>query len=143
MKILKSGKIKLESGDFRLGNFVITEEEGHVKVQDISRTIVFRIGKGIAQGQLLSMMLNEAREGIDKGLKNYVAVMYSVLVCVPDNTFLQEVFTSVSHCLERNKALYSLKDDISDEEDKQIIEEEKERQWAEEEARRVVTETQD
>ena len=139
MKILKSGKIKLEEGDYRISNFVISDESEHVKVQDISRTVVFRISKSIAQGQLLSMLLEDARKGgSTKGLESYIAVMYSALVCVPDATFLNEVLKSVRQCLDRNKAVYSVKDDISKEDDDIILEEEKERLRAEDEVREAV-----
>lgn len=124
MKIVK-GKVKLDKRDYRVGNFVYSDEGDYIKMQDINRTVVHRIEKRIAKGQLLDMMLS-APEEHKKGLECYAVMMYNVLCVVPDPVFYNDMSSAVLACVNRHKNIYGIKEDISDEEDKAILREERE-----------------
>ena len=123
MKI-QNGKIKLDSRDTRIGNFVYTLEPEHIKVQDISLTITHRIHRKIAKGQLLEMML-EDKEKYKNDLHNYATIMYNFLCTAPDVQFYQDINNAVLACINRNKDLYGIKEDITPSEDAKILQEEK------------------
>ena len=46
----KNGKIKLEKGDIRVGNFVLSVEEQHIKVQDLNKYFTLRFHKRMPVG---------------------------------------------------------------------------------------------
>ena len=124
MKIL-NGKIKLDKRDTRVGNFVYTLEENHIKVQDISLTITHRIHRGIAKAQLLEMMLEDPKK-YETDLHNYATLIYNVLCTVPDATLYDDLNKAVLACINRHKDVYGIKEDITPAEDAKILQDEKE-----------------
>lgn len=132
MKV-KKGKVKLEKGDRRVGNFVYSREKAHVKLQDIGGLFSFRVGEQLLAGQMLMSVLDDGGENF---LGNYAAVMYNTICCVPDVEFLTALQGAVRDCLNRHKDLYGLKDDLTEEEDAKILREEVELAEAEAEARK-------
>lgn len=124
MKIL-NGKIKLDKRDTRVGNFVYTLEENHIKVQDISLTITHRIHRGIAKAQLLEMMLEDPKK-YETDLHNYATLIYNFLCTVPDATLYDDLNKAVLACINRHKDVYGIKEDITPAEDAKILQEEKE-----------------
>ena len=87
MKI-KDGKIKLEKNDIRVGNFVLSIEKQHIKVQDLNQCFVLRFHKRMPVGIWLDSLIKRGDDGNDS-LRTYIAVMWSVLSVVPDNDYLQ------------------------------------------------------
>lgn len=138
MKII-NGKLKLDKRDVRVGNFVFTLEPDYIKVQDISLTVTHRISRNIARGQLLGMLLAEP-EKYERDLRNYAALMFNLLCTVPDAEFYDDIYRASVRCVNRHKDIYGIKDDISEEEDAQIVREEKELHEAVEEIKSVVGE---
>lgn len=132
MKV-KNGKVKLEKGDRRVGNFVYSREKAHVKLQDIGGLFSFRVSDGLLAGRMMMEVLDDGGEAF---LGNYAAVMYNTICCVPDVEFLTALQTAVRDCLNRHKDLYGLKDDLTDDEDAKILKEEVELAEAEEEVRK-------
>lgn len=124
MKIL-NGKIKLDKRDTRVGNFVYTLEENHIKVQDISLTVTHRIHRGIAKAQLLEMMLEDPKK-YETDLHNYATLIYNFLCTVPDATLYDDLNKAVLACINRHKDVYGIKEDITPAEDAKILQEEKE-----------------
>lgn len=124
MKIL-NGKIKLDKRDIRVGNFVYTMEPEHIKVQDISLTITHRIHRGIAKAQLIEMMLEDPKK-YQNELHNYATIMYNLLCTAPDATFYEDISKAVLDCVNRHKDVYGIKDNITPEENAQILQEERE-----------------
>lgn len=124
MKIL-NGKIKLDKRDTRVGNFVYTLEDNHIKVQDISLTITHRINRHIAKGQLLEMMLEDPKK-YQNDLHNYATLMYNFLCTVPDASLYEDINKAVLACINRHKDVYGIKEDITPAEDAKILQEEKE-----------------
>ena len=132
MKV-KKGKVKLEKGDRRVGNFVYSREKAHVKLQDIGGLFSFRVGEQLLAGQMLMSVIDDGGEAF---LGNYAAVMYNTICCVPDVEFLTALQGAVRDCLNRHKDLYGIKEDITEEEDAKILREEVELAEAEAEARK-------
>lgn len=124
MRISK-GRVRLDGRDVRVGNFVYTDEDGYVKLQDISRTVVQRISKDTAKGRLLSLMLSAPEESA-KFLEAYAAVSYNFLGVVVDPRLLVEVNAATVACLNRHGDVYGMKDDVTAEEDAAVLREERE-----------------
>lgn len=111
MKI-KKGKVKLESGDIRVGNFVFHPEKHHVKMCDVNDTISFRISVFTTNGRMLKMAMDGKK--LD-ALQNYAIVMYNALGVAFDNTLLEDLNNAAISCMERHKDLYGIEDKPSDE----------------------------
>ena len=127
MKV-KNGKIKLEPGEKRIGNFVIKDEKEHMKLFDINQVFTHRARKDVPVG----MFLEDAYKTLDdekvkNGIGNWIAVIFTAFSVVPDMKFLEEVYAASEACMKRQPEAYGLpKQDISDEEDAKVIEEERE-----------------
>lgn len=131
---IKDGKLKLSKRDYRVGNFVVSDEDSHIKVQDISRMVSFRVSKMIPKGQLLLSMVKDRQ---DTALQNYIAVAYNFLGTIPDLEMLQRVNEECVACLERHKEFYGVSDNVSEEEDREMLEDAKEMVQAGEDFARV------
>lgn len=124
MRIVK-GKLKLDKRDTRVGNFVFTLEPEYVKVQDISQTVAHRIARHLPRGRMLEMMLEDSKEH-EKALQNYAVVSFCALSVIPDAQFFEDIYRAAGDCVERHKEFYGVKDDITAEEDADILNEERE-----------------
>ena len=110
MKI-KNGKIKLEKNDIRIGNFVLSVEEQHIKVQDLNKFFTLRFNKRMPVGIWLDNMANMARadENAVDSLKTYIAVIWSVLTVVPDSEYVQALVDDAQEGLKRHPEWYGKK----------------------------------
>ena len=126
MKIT-NGKIKLDERDKRFGNFVIQVEPEYVKVCDIAMTFTYRVRRNIPIGIFLETIYNDmGPDSKNRGIHNYVSILWAVLAVVPDNEFLETVYAAAVDCMRRNPELYGVPaKEVTDEEDKTIIEQEK------------------
>lgn len=134
MKV-KKGKMKLQRGDVRVGNFVFHAEKEHYKVQDINGVFSLRLYGGMPAAMMMRTGLSDP-QGNENFLHGYAAVMYNVLSCVPDEEYLKAVNEAAIACVNRHKEFYGIKDDVTAEEDAAIVKEEKELEEAVEEARK-------
>lgn len=134
MKIRKDGTLKLSKGDKRVGNFVLSVENGHYKLQDIGGLFSIRVSTALVAGRMIQECMGDGESSAF--LHNYAAVMYNVACCVPDIELLNELQNSVRECVNRHKEFYGLKEDLTKEEDDKILEEEVELAKAEEEVRK-------
>ena len=132
MKV-KRGKVKLEKGDRRVGNFVYHRESGHYKLQDIGGVMSIRVSNVLLAGRMISEVFDDGGENF---LANYATTMYNVIGCVPDVEYLTALHKCAVDCINRHKDLYGVKDDISAEEDAVILREERELAEAEAEVRK-------
>lgn len=110
MRISQDGKIKLASNEKRLGNFIIKNEEHHVKVFDISQVFTYRVRKTTAVGKFLEMYYVNLADGNDfaTGLKNYITVLYAVHSTVPDLEFLNRIYEVSEACMKRHPEVYGI-----------------------------------
>lgn len=132
MKV-KRGKVKLEKGDRRVGNFVYHREPAHYKLQDIGGLVSVRISNALLAGRMIAEVMDDGGENF---LHNYAASVYNVMGCVPDVEFLGELNKCVRECINRHKELYGIKDDLTEAEDAIILKEERELAEAEAEVRK-------
>ena len=105
MKISKDGKIKLEKGEIRVGNFFAKRESGHIRLTDIHGVFSVRFSTRIPAGAWLDALMKLGKERGDS-LKAYVATLWSALSVVPDQAFLDSLFRAVKDCLERHRDWY-------------------------------------
>lgn len=123
----KTGKIKLEDGEKRNGNFVVKKEKLHMKIFDISELFSYRVATHIPIGRFLEASYEDmAQEDTHKGIGNYIGVMWTVLATVPDVQFLTEIYEAAVACMKRNPGCYGLPDhELTQEEHDAILESEK------------------
>lgn len=130
MKI-KNGKVKLEPGDVRVGNFVYSRVGERIMLSDIGGIFTMGLDKDATfAGQMLFEIYGMAKDG-DKGslhyLATYAAVMMNVCSVVPVEKPEFSWFGRINEVCEEGygymKDLYNLKDDISDDEDRKILNE--------------------
>lgn len=116
-----NGKLKLEERDRRVGNFVVTSETNHYKIQDINTVQSHRFAKTSLIGQAMTVMMRGENE---KFLASWINIMMLVYSVVPDVEFLTEIMDAANRCIERHReGFYG--PEVSDEEDKKILEEQK------------------
>lgn len=107
MKV-KNGKYKLEKNDIRVGNFVLSVEEQHIKVQDLNKFFTLRFHKRMPVGIWLDSLIKRGDEGKDS-LKTYIAVIWSVLSVIPDSEYMQALVDDAQEGLERHPEWYGKK----------------------------------
>ena len=123
----KNGKVKLERGETRVGNFFFKAEKDHIKVQDLSTMVSFRIARSVAVGMWLDAMLSRGKEGEDT-LHIYAASMFALLLTVPDNEFVGDVNMLLESAMKRHPEYYGIKPEkLSDEEQEKVVEDEQEK----------------
>lgn len=130
MKV-KKGKVKLERRDLRIGNFVLTDEGEGVSLSDIGGLMKLRLSGDLTSAKIIKMFMESAKEGDENSktaLAAYVTVMYNLCSTSPFHrtqedgfNFLLELNKLVIRCVNLNKDLYGLKEDISAEEDEEIV----------------------
>lgn len=111
----KDGKIKLEKGDIRVGNFVLSVEEQHIKVQDLNKYFTLRFHKRMPVGIWLDGLIKRGDEGKDS-LKTYISVLWSVLSVAPDNEYMQDLIKAAQEGLARHPEWYGKKEDKDEKE---------------------------
>ena len=131
-KITYMSLFKKRKNDVQVGNYVYHIENGYVKVKDVAGNTSHRISTLTLKGRFVLDAIRRYRDdkSTAKWLENYSAIMLNVLLCVPDNDFFADLNTACLACISRHKNLYSIKEDISKEEDDAILEEEKNRHEA-------------
>lgn len=135
MRITRKGRLKLGKSDFRIGNFIFTKEGGYIKVRDLDGMVSHSVRDNIVKGQMLSLLIDMAKDGDENSatlLAGYCTVMENVLCCVPftrpdeEETYLEKLNKATIECFNKNKELYGVREDITDEEDGRILEDQKE-----------------
>lgn len=137
MKI-KNGKIKLEPGEKRIGNFVIKDEKEHMKLFDINQVFTHRARKDVPIG----MFLEDAYKTLDdekvkNGLGNWIAVIFTAFSVVPDMKFLEEVYAASEACMKRQPEAYGMTPDGTDAENDEAAKEVKEMMEFEQEVKNL------
>lgn len=121
MKVGKDGKLKLSKDERQIGSFVYKDEPEHVKIMDINSSMSVRLPKtAFMSGRLLDMQLKRKETVF---LHNYAAMCYNLLGVLPDEEFMVEVNNAATACVNRHKEFYGIKEDITPEQDKEILDE--------------------
>lgn len=140
MKVGKDGKVKLEKGEVRIGNFFVKLENDHIKIQDLNSCFTFRVWTRLPIGIWLSNMYDGAISG-NKGavetLKVYISTMWSVFSVAPDDVYIKDALAMAQSALERHPDWYGAKKDATPEEEEDALKEVKEAAEFEDEMRRL------
>lgn len=123
MKTTKDGKLKLSKDERQIGNFVYKNEPEHIKICDINSQMTHRVAKHLNIGRMLEMALKEKQ---DNYLANYAAMTWLYSNIVTDEQFFLDIDKACVACVNRHKEFYGIKEDITPEQDKEILEESKE-----------------
>ena len=120
MKAGKDGKLKLSKGERQIGNFVWKNEAEHIKITDINSNLSHRVSKHLNIGRMLEVALKEKH---DNYLGNYAAMVWLFSNIVTDEQFFLDIDKACVDCVNRHKEFYGIKEDITPEQDKEILEE--------------------
>lgn len=123
MRVSKDGKLKLSKDERQFGNFVVKNEEEHVKICDINSNLTHRVSKSLNIGQMLSIALKEKRTN---WLENYATMVWMFSNIVTDEQFFLDIDKVCGDCINRHPELYGIKKDITEQEDAEILQEAKE-----------------
>lgn len=123
MKAGKDGKLKLSKGERQIGNFVWKNEAEHIKITDINSNLSHRVSKTLNIGRMLEMALKERH---DNYLGNYASMVWLFSNIVTDEQFFLDIDKACVDCVNRHKEFYGIKEDITPEQDKEILQEAKE-----------------
>ena len=123
MKTTKDGKLKLSKDERQIGNFIYKNEPEHIKICDINSQMTHRVAKHLNIGRMLEMAFKEKK---DQYLANYAAMTWLYSNIVTDEQFFLDIDKACVACVNRHKEFYGIKEDITPEQDKEILEESKE-----------------
>ena len=123
MKTTKDGKLKLSKDERQVGTFVYKNETEYIKICDINSQMTHRVGKHLNIGRFLEMGLKEKD---DNSLTNYATLLWLFSNILPDVEFVKDINKACTDCVNRHKDFYGIKEDITPEEDKEILQEAKE-----------------
>ena len=124
MKTNSKGKVVLQHGDYRVGNFVFHKEPSHIKVTPISGIVSWRVAVETAIGWMLTEALKEKH---DNWLHMYASSTFSQLCIVPDQQFFKKHAELVNAQAELHPEYYGKERPTDDKgADDKILQEEKE-----------------
>ena len=123
MKVGKDGKLELSKDERQIGNFIYKNEADHIKICDINSQMTHRVSKHLNIGRMLEMALKEKQ---DNYLANYAAMTWLFSNIVTDEQFFMDIDKACVACVNRHKEFYGIKEDITLEADKEILQEAKE-----------------
>lgn len=127
MKTTKDGKVKLDKGEIRIGNFFIRDEgeNEHIKVTDLNSCFTLRVLKRMPLGIWLENVLEMAKEDekAKDTLKTWIAVMWSVLAVVPDDEFVSVMIHAAEDALRRHPDWYGYSDTEDEKENEEAAKE--------------------
>ena len=116
MKIRKNGTIQLGPRDRRIGNFVVTDGDDYIRLQDIGSVYNLRVSKRMPLGIWLAGVLSRGEVG-DDTLKTYISVMWSLLSVAPDDGFVRDLLDASARALQRHPDWYGRKKGTTQKED--------------------------
>lgn len=134
MKINKEGQIILSANEWKVGNFIIKNEEHHIKITTANAPVnlplwSIRYRKDMVISSFILLCVEHlSNKNYSDRLHNWLSVIYNATSVVPDpkENFLIDVMNASDKAFEAMKHLYG-PDKVSDEEDAKILEEEKEK----------------
>lgn len=120
MKATKDGKLKLAKNERQKGNFVFKNEEEYIKICDINSQMTHRMSKDVLFGKQLEIAYNDKA---DNYLHNYAALLFLFSNVVTDEQFFVDINKVCVDCVNRHKEFYGIEDDLTTEQDNEILEE--------------------
>lgn len=111
----KNGKVVLGKNDTRIGNFVITKETNHYKLQDVGGFWSIRISQFLMGYTVIDECI---KSGSMEYLEALVKVYYAVTTTPPDTTMMSDMFTAYSALIDRMREKIP---QVSEQEQQQIL----------------------
>jgi hypothetical protein len=138
MKVSKEGKVKLEKGEMRLGNFFIKEEsEGqYIRVIDLNSCFSLRMATRMPLGIWFQNIIEMGEKGHET-IHTWASTMYALLSVAPDQDFVKALVDAVDANIRRHPDWYGGLVESSEEEDAKAVEELKAIQEFEEDVKKV------
>ena len=136
---IKNGKAKLDACERRIGNFIIRDENEHVKVSDLNQLFTHRASKRTPVGMFLKQCFDGlvSNESTGKGLGNWLAVIFTAFSVVPDVEWLEAVMAASEACMKRHPEAYGYPADATEQEDAAAAQEVKEMMEFEEQVKQM------
>lgn len=124
MKVNKEGKIRLEKGEIRIGNFFVRDEgeNEHIRLTDLNSCFTLRVWKRMPLGIWLDNMLKMGEGGLDS-IKAYIAMMWTTFSVAPDNDFVKDLLDASDANFKRHPEWYNSNTDATEKEDASALEE--------------------
>ena len=120
MKVGKDGKLKLSKDEKQFGNFIIKNEAEHVKITDINGNMSHRLSKHLNMGQMLAIAIKDKQT---TWIENYSALVWLFSNIVTDEQFFIDINKACEDCVMRHPEIYGIKETLSEDEDKAILDE--------------------
>lgn len=107
MKV-KDGKLSLGKNDIRVGNFVISKEKQHYKMQDINGYWSMRVSYNYAMYILIEECINARNHAY---LETITKMLYALGVTPPDKQMLEDMYNAYGALMERMKQYVTPRED--------------------------------
>lgn len=136
---IRNGKLKLDADERRIGNFIIRDENEHVKVSDLNQVFTHRADKRTPVGLFLKQCYDKlgTDESTGEGLGNWLAVIFTAFSVVPDVEWLEAVMAASEACMKRHPEAYGYPADATEQEDAAAAQEVKEMMEFEEQVKQM------
>lgn len=115
----KTGQVRLEQNETRIGNFFVKNEADAIKIQDLNTLFWLRVSKRMPVGIWLDNMLKLGADG-ETSVKTYIATLWSFFSVVPDNEFVNAAIEQTHACLNRHKDWYGIKESTEEGDEKAV-----------------------
>ena len=124
MKVTKEGKVRLEKGEVRIGNFFLRDEgeDKPIKIVDLNSCFSVRVSKRMPLGIWLDNIIKMGEKGHET-LHTWVGAMWTVLSMAPDQEFVEDLVHAADANLKRHPDWYGGNPDATEEDDAKALEE--------------------
>lgn len=138
MKVTKDGKVKLDKGEVRVGNFFVRDEgeNKHIKVADLNSCFTIRVDKSMPLGIWLDNMLKLGDKGHET-IRTWCSAMWAVLSVAPDQEYVVGLVDAADANLKRHPDWYGYNPTDDDEANERAAQEVKEMKEFEEEIKNI------
>ena len=139
MKVTKNGKVKLEGGEVRFGNFFVKDEVDNerIRVIDLNSCFSVRISKRMPLGIWMDNILKMGEKG-EETIKTWIGAMWTVLSMAPDQEFVEDLIKAADANLKRHPDWYGgSSEETTEKDDADALEEVKNLSEFEEDIRKL------
>ena len=138
----KTGKIRLEANEVRIGNNFFVKKEGeHIKLYDINGVFFHSAMRTMPIGIWLENQWARAMNGDDVQANNtlmvYISTMWSLFSVAPDDEYIADVLRIAKEALERHPDWYGYNPSDDDKENDEALQEVKEMKEFEQEIKNL------
>lgn len=124
MKVTKEGKVRLERGEKRFGNFFVRDEGENkpFKVTDLNSCFSIRISKRMPVGIWLWNIMKMGEKG-DETIHTWISTVWALLSVAPDQEFVTDLIRAADANIVRHPDWYGGRVSATDEDDAEALEE--------------------